>query len=337
MLRYKRSGEVPEVSIMVSTLKADGTTDKTAIRAEDWHTDDSYFAMPAKATLLHGIEIPSRGGSTWFCNMHSVYEALPETLRKRIDGMRAIHGYDTPRARNRPSARTPQEIAETPDVEHPLVRTHPETGRKALYLNPNRLDRIVGLERAESDALLDELAAEARKPQHHFGHVWQAGDIVIWDNRATMHRVMIDYPVGENARHAARADRGRQAVLTASSRGQSGRVSISPNIVLILADNLGWGELGCYGGGVLRGAPTPRIDALAAEGLRLTQLQRRERLCADAFRADDRTSPHSHRRFAVGAGRPAARPHPWEITLGSAASGPLMIMMRAGGPRPAIL
>jgi len=197
LLRYKRSGEVPEVSIMVSTLMADGSTDKTAIRAEDWHTDDSYFAKPAKATLLHGIEIPSRGGATWFCNMHSVYEALPGTLRTRLDGMRAIHGYDTPRARNRPSPRTAQEIAETPDVEHPLVRTHPDTGRKALYLNPNRLDRIVGLERAESDALLDALAEEARKPEHHFGHVWKPGDIAIWDNRATMHRVVIDYPVSE--------------------------------------------------------------------------------------------------------------------------------------------
>jgi alpha-ketoglutarate-dependent taurine dioxygenase len=197
LLRYKHSGETPEVSIMVSTLKTDGTTDKTAIRAEDWHTDDSYFAMPAKATLLHAMEIPSRGGSTWFCNMYSVYEALPETLRRRIDGLRSVHGYDTPRARNRPSARTPQEIAETPDVEHPLVRTHPETGRKALYLNPNRQDRIVGLERAESDALLDELGGEARKPQHHFGHVWRAGDIVVWDNRATMHRVVNDYPMGE--------------------------------------------------------------------------------------------------------------------------------------------
>lgn len=198
LLRYKRSGEVPDVSIMVSTLKADGSTDKTAIRAEDWHTDDSYFATPAKATLLHAIEIPSHGGSTWFCNMHSVYESLPEAMRKRIDGLRAIHGYDTPRARNRPSARTPQEIAETPDVEHPLVRTHPETGRKALYLNPNRLDRIVGLERAESDALLDELADAARQPQHHHGHAWTKGDLVVWDNRATMHRVVIDYPVGEN-------------------------------------------------------------------------------------------------------------------------------------------
>jgi taurine dioxygenase len=197
LLRYKRNNEVPEVSTMVSTLMADGTTDKTALRSEDWHTDDSYMAVPAKATLLHNMETPSRGGRTWFCNMHTVYEALPESTRRRIDGKRAIHAYDTARARNRPSARTVQEIAETPDVEHPLVRTHPDTGRKALYLNFNRLDRIVGLERAESDELLDELAEEARKPKHHFGHQWTVGDCVVWDNRATMHRVDVDYPVGE--------------------------------------------------------------------------------------------------------------------------------------------
>jgi taurine dioxygenase len=197
LLRRKHANHVPEVSIMVSTLMDDGSTDKTVYRAEDWHTDDSFFEVPAKATLLHSIEIPSRGGATWFCNMHTVYEALPEATRRRIDSKRAIHGYDTPRARNRPSPRTPQEIAETPDVEHPLVRTHPVTGRKALYLNPNRLDRIVGLPREESDALLDTLAAEARKPRHHHGHVWCKGDVVVWDNRATMHRVVNDYPLGE--------------------------------------------------------------------------------------------------------------------------------------------
>ncbi len=197
LLRRKRANDVPEVSLMVSTLMTDGTTDKTVYRAEDWHTDDSFFEIPAKATLLHSLEIPSRGGTTWFCNMHSVYDALPESTKHRIDGKRAIHGYDTARARNRPSPRTPQEIAETPDVEHPLVRTHSVTGRKGLYLNPNRLDRIVGLPRAESDALLDELTDEARKPQHHHGHVWRQGDVVVWDNRATMHRVVNDYPEGE--------------------------------------------------------------------------------------------------------------------------------------------
>ena len=197
LLRYKRNDEVPEVSTMVSTLMADGTTDKTALRSEDWHTDDSYMAMPAQATLLHSMEIPSHGGRTWFCNMQTVYAALPEATRKRIEGKRAVHAYDTKRARNRPSQRTVQEIAETPDVEHPLVRTHPDTGRKALYLNFNRLDRILDMERAESDALLDELAEEARKPCHHFGHEWKVGDCVVWDNRATMHRVDVDYPVGD--------------------------------------------------------------------------------------------------------------------------------------------
>ena len=197
LLRYKRTGGIPEVSVMVSTLETDGTTDKTALRAEDWHTDDSYMATPAKATLLHAMEIPSKGGRTWFCNMRAAYEALPDATKQRIDGMRAIHGYDTARARNRPSPRTAQEIAETPDVEHPLVRTHPDNGRKGLYLNFNRLDRIVGLPRAESDALLDELAEHVRQPRFHVAHEWAVGDCVIWDNRAAMHRVDVDYPVGE--------------------------------------------------------------------------------------------------------------------------------------------
>jgi taurine dioxygenase len=197
LLRYKRVGELPEVSRMESTLKADGTTDKTAIRAETWHTDDSYMAIPAKGTVLHAIQIPGRGGTTWFCDMYGVYDALPAATKKRIDGRQAVHGYDTVRAVNRPSARTPQEIAETPDVVHPLVRTHPETGRRALYLNFNRLDRILDMERAESDALLDELAEVARQPRFHYGHRWILGDAVVWDNRCLMHRVDVDYPVGE--------------------------------------------------------------------------------------------------------------------------------------------
>ena len=187
LLRYKHSGATPEVSIMVSTLKTDGTTDKTAIRAEDWHTDDSYFAIPAKATLLHGIEIPSRGGATWFCNMHSVYEALPETLRRRIDGLRSIHGYDTPRARNRPSARTPQEIAETPDVEHPLVRTHPETGRKAIFLG-DHAQEIEGMDYEEGRALIEEVNALITPQDRVYTHVWSPRECMVWDNRCTLHR-----------------------------------------------------------------------------------------------------------------------------------------------------
>lgn len=196
LLRYKRSGEVPEVSVMVSTIKPVGT-DHTAIRAECWHSDDSYFERPAKATLLHALEIPSRGGATWFCDMYGAYDALPEAMKRRIDGARGVHGYDTVRAKNRPSPRTPQEIAETPDVEHPLVRTHPETGRKALYLNLNRLDHLRGLARAESDAILDALATHIEQPRFHVAHRWAVGDAIIWDNRCLMHRVEIDYPAGE--------------------------------------------------------------------------------------------------------------------------------------------
>ncbi len=197
LLRYKRVGELPEVSRMDSTLKPDGSTDKTAIRAERWHTDDSYMQVPAKGTVLHAHQIPSHGGMTWFCNMHAVYDALPEALKRRIEGRQAVHAYDTPRALNRPSPRTPQEIAETPDVVHPLVRTHPETGRKALYLNFNRLDRILDMPRPESDALLDELQRVAEHPRFHHGHRWTVGDAIVWDNRCLMHRVDVDYPQGE--------------------------------------------------------------------------------------------------------------------------------------------
>jgi taurine dioxygenase len=197
LLRYKHHGGMPEVSIMISTIAPDGSADKTAIRSEDWHSDDSYFATPAKATLLHAIELPSRGGATWFCDMEAAYAALPDSMKARIDGRRAAHAYDTVRARHRPSARTALEVTETPDVVHPLVRTHPETGRKALYLNSNRLDHILGLERAESDAILDELGTFVDQPRFHHGHVWALGDLVIWDNRSLMHKVVIDYPIGE--------------------------------------------------------------------------------------------------------------------------------------------
>jgi taurine dioxygenase len=143
------------------------------------------------------MEVPSHGGRTWFCNMHSVYEALHEATRKRIDGKRAIHGYDTARARNRPSARTVQEIAETPDVEHPLVRTpsrHRPQGALS-QLQPARPHRRHGARRKRRAAR--RTRREARKPCHHFGHEWKVGDCVVWDNRATMHRVDVDYPLGE--------------------------------------------------------------------------------------------------------------------------------------------
>ncbi len=212
--REKRLENLPEVTRIDSTILArpPGADPRfsiqSSVRAEEWHTDQSFVERPAKATILHAHEVPSRGGATWFCNTAAAYDALTDEMKKRLAGLKAVHGYDTKRARYRPTERSPEEIAESPDVVHPLVRTHPESGRKALYLNLNRLDHIVGLPRAESDAILDELAAFVAQDRFIYRHKWQVGDAVVWDNRCTMHRVSYDSAPGD-----------RRVMLRAVTRG----------------------------------------------------------------------------------------------------------------------
>ena len=203
LLRHRRHGEVPEVSVLESTYKRpeDKPDDLTLVRLSGWHTDDSYFAAPAKATMLQSLALPSSGGETRFCNTRRAWETLDEVLKARIYGAEAVHGYDTPRAPGRAEKRTAEEAAETPDVVHPLVRTHEDTGRKAVYFNPNRTDRVVGLERAESDALLDGLYAHMTEDRFRYDHSWRLGDILLWDNRCLLHSVNTDFPVGEERRH----------------------------------------------------------------------------------------------------------------------------------------
>jgi len=203
LLRDKRHGEVATVSVLDSTYRTPEAKpdDLRLVRLSGWHTDDSYFAVPAKATMLQALALPSRGGETRFCNTRRAYEDLPEATKRRLAGLRAVHGYDTPRAPARAVARTAEEIAETPDVEHPLVRTHEDSGSKAIYFNPNRTDRVVGLERGESDRLLDELYAHMTQPRYRYDHKWRPGDILLWDNRSLVHSVNVDFPVGETRRH----------------------------------------------------------------------------------------------------------------------------------------
>ena len=201
--REKRLGELPEVSRINSTIKAiEPGKDlqfhvQTSLRSEEWHTDQSFIEKPAKATILHAHEVPSHGGATWFCNTAAAYDALTEEKKRRLAGLRGVHGYDTRRARYRPAVRSQEEIDETPDVIHPLVRTHPESGRKALYLNFNRLDHLLDMPRAESEAILDELAAWVAQDRFIYRHNWRVGDAVVWDNRCTLHRVCYDSPVGD--------------------------------------------------------------------------------------------------------------------------------------------
>ncbi len=199
MLRKQlaRTEECAEVNIISSEDRDVLGDGKKLVNGASWHTDDSFMREPCSLTMLYGVLVPSRGGDTQFTNMHAAYEALSPEMKQRIDGLQVIHKYQSSRQTNRVSKRPDAEMKAMPEATHPLVRTHPETGRKALYLNANRMEQIVGLERAESDALLDRLIAHAIEPRFQYRHVWRQGDIVIWDNRATMHKANADYPEGE--------------------------------------------------------------------------------------------------------------------------------------------
>ncbi len=191
-----RHPEIPEIMILSSEDRDELGDGKRLVVGAHWHSDDSYKAVPCSLTMLYGVAVPETGGDTQFTNMYRAYDDLAPAIRERIAGLRVVHRYDSSRKGTRVAALTADEAAELPDVTHPLVRTHPETGRKALYLNPNRMERIVGLDRAESDRLLDELTQHATEPRYQYRHIWRRGDVLIWDNRCTMHRANGDYPAG---------------------------------------------------------------------------------------------------------------------------------------------
>jgi len=203
LLRNLRHDEVEEVSVLESTYNStdDKPDDLTRVRLSGWHTDDSYLEVPAKATMLQSIAIPMEGGQTKFCNTRKAYEDLPNEKKAQINGLKAVHGYDTKRAPGRPKKRTQEEIDETPEVVHPLVRTHEDTGNKSLYFNANRTDRIIEWGRDESDAMLDEVYAQITKPDYQYHHEWRVGDLLLWDNRCLVHSVNVDYPVGQKRLH----------------------------------------------------------------------------------------------------------------------------------------
>ncbi len=154
-----------------------------------WHTDMSYLEDPPKASMLYALEVPAAGGNTYFCGMYHAYEALPEALRKRIGGMRVKHdGTYNSGGYLRQGVTAVDDPVTSPGVYHPLVCTHPETGRKALYLGRRRNAYIQGLPLDESDALLDELWSIATREEFAWHNEWRVGDVVLWDNRCTMHR-----------------------------------------------------------------------------------------------------------------------------------------------------
>ena len=191
-----RHPEIPEIMILSSEDRDVMGDGKRLVVGAHWHSDDSYKAVPCSLTMLYGLEVPETGGDTQFTNMYSAYDDLSPEMKQRIAGLEVVHQYDSPRKGTRAVTLRPDEAAQLPDVVHPLVRRHPETHRQALYMNPNRMSHVVGLESAGSDALLDELIRHAIEPRYQYRHKWRRGDIVIWDNRCTMHKANADYPAG---------------------------------------------------------------------------------------------------------------------------------------------
>lgn len=181
----------PEV-LVVSNIVENGQPIGLGDAGHYWHSDLSYKERPSLGSLLHAQELPAEGGDTLFANMHRAYDTLPAALRHAVDGLRAEHSYlakyEELRQRNpwRPKLSEAQ-IAEVRPVVHPVVRTHPETGRKALFVSEHFTTRIVGLPERESADLLAQLFAHSVRPEHVWRQRWQPHDLVFWDNRSVMH------------------------------------------------------------------------------------------------------------------------------------------------------
>ena len=191
VLRQFQLPTQPEV-LIISNIVDDGQPIGLGDAGHFWHSDLSYKQVPSLGSMLHAQELPEEGGDTVFANMHLAWESLPAALRHAVRGARAEHSYlnqyEELRRRNpwRP-ALTQAQIDEVKPVTHPVVRVHPETGRRALFVSEHFTTRIVGLPEDESRALLDELFAHSVRPEHLYVHRWQPHDLVFWDNRSLMH------------------------------------------------------------------------------------------------------------------------------------------------------
>ncbi|SDP25482.1 taurine dioxygenase [Ralstonia sp. 25mfcol4.1] len=181
----------PEILIVSNVLK-DGKPIGLGDAGHFWHSDLSYKETPSLGSLLHAIELPAEGGDTLFANMHAAYDGLPAALKQKIEGLTAEHTYLAryaelqKRSPWRPNL-TPEQIAQVEPVVHPVVRTHPETGRRALFVSEHFTTKIVGLPDDESRALLDELFAHSVRPEYVYRHQWREHDLVFWDNRSLLH------------------------------------------------------------------------------------------------------------------------------------------------------
>jgi taurine dioxygenase len=168
------------------------------IPGDGWHTDHSNAARPPKATVLHAVELPSAGGDTQYANMAAAYDGLPDRTRQRIAPLQGIHVYQSSHSARKLVALSEQDNERVPNaVLHPIVRTHPESGREGIYINPIRIEGILGLDHKEALPLLDELLAHATQEEYQYRHKWRPGDLVMWDNRCLLHKANGDYDMSQ--------------------------------------------------------------------------------------------------------------------------------------------
>ena len=162
-----------------------------------WHSDVTWRIEPSLGSVLHGLEVPEVGGDTLFADMYAAYEGLSEAVKEKIEGRVALHDFGHFRTSMKKRGVSEAKIEEFnrtyPKVEHPIVRTHPETGRKGTYVNAAFTQHIVGMERAESDALLKHLYVQAAIPEHQCRFRWSVNALAFWDNRASQHYAASDY------------------------------------------------------------------------------------------------------------------------------------------------
>lgn len=183
-----------EKVLLVTNIKVDGKAIGAFGDGEFWfHIDSGYSARPYKYTFLYALELPSRGGNTMFSNMYKAYEAVPPALKEKLRGKKALHIHEYNRAKQASSL---GDISGIPHFYHPLFITHPETGRKTLFVDRLMTTRIEGMSEAESDAALDQLYEIGERRDFIFEHEWRLGDFLMWDNRCTIH-ARTDFPKEE--------------------------------------------------------------------------------------------------------------------------------------------
>jgi taurine dioxygenase len=204
MPHHRKSGNSTESSLIFEVRNKEIAPGKYYIVGETFHTDHSNDPVPPKATSLHTVTLPNRGGDTQFVNVHRAYDDLSEKMKQRIEKLVAAHVYV--------SKYSPRDLIKVDDESlktlpapalHSLVRIHPDNGRRFLYLNPVRMESIIGMSDEDSQALIKELMDHATQKKYEYRHQWKHGDMVIWDNRSVMHQANADYPMTE-VRHLHR-------------------------------------------------------------------------------------------------------------------------------------